>query len=256
MRIVIDTDSRTFTFSDKGETHTFDLYSPECFEVLSRHWLKIGWSMKYSYSFSWMGRPIIQIPEDIIRVQEVIFRVQPDVIIETGIAHGGSLIFYASLCEMMGKGRVIGIDIEIRAENRSAIEAHRLTERITMIEGNSTSTETLTQVEELLKKDEVVMVIFDSCHTSAHVSKELKAYCEFVTPDSYVIVTDGIMKDLTDVPAGEADWIWDNPTSAALDFCSQHTEFRIEQPPWPFNESRLSKNIVTYWPNAYIKRIE
>ena len=146
MRLILDTDAMTLSVDDAGQTMTLDLYSREAFEAISRQWVRVGWNQKYLYSFSWMGRPVIQLPEDMIRVQEAIFQVQPDVIIETGVAHGGSLIFYSSLCKAMEKGRVIGIDIEIRPHNRAAIEAHPLSDRITLVEGSSTAPEIVAQV--------------------------------------------------------------------------------------------------------------
>src|SRR5712671_6532094 len=114
MKLTIDTEKRTLTHDESGQPKPIDLYSKEAFEILSRHWLRVGWNQKYVYTFSWMGRPVIQLPEDMVRAQEVIYRIKPDVIIETGVAHGGSLIFYAGLCKAMGRGRVIGIDVEIR----------------------------------------------------------------------------------------------------------------------------------------------
>ena len=135
MRVVIDTDAKTLAACD-GKA--IDLYGREAFELISDLWLKTSWSQKYSYTFTWMGRPIIQHPEDTVRLQEVIYFLKPDVIIETGVAHGGSLIFYASLLKAMGKrSRVIGVDIEIRPSNRKAIESHELSDYITLIEGNS-----------------------------------------------------------------------------------------------------------------------
>jgi len=124
MKLTIDTTAKVLIQEVEGKSRTINLYSKEAFELISHQWLKIGWNQKYSYTFTWMGRPIIQLPEDMIRAQEVIFRVKPDAIIETGVAHGGSLIFYASLCKIMGRGRVIGVDIEIRPHNRRAIEEH------------------------------------------------------------------------------------------------------------------------------------
>ena len=120
MKVQIDTEDRCLVVDDGGDVRRISLYSPESFAILSRLWVKVGWDQKYSYGFTWMGRPIIQLPEDIVRVQEALYRVRPDVVIETGVAHGGSLIFYASLFKAMGKGRVIGVDIEIRPKNRSA----------------------------------------------------------------------------------------------------------------------------------------
>lgn len=253
MKLLIDTDEKTLKIEDGSQIKTIPLYSKESFELISDQWLKVGWDRKYPYSFSWMGRPIIQLPEDMIRTQEVLYRVKPDVIIETGVAHGGSLIYYASLCKAMGKGRVIGIDIEIRPHNRKAIEAHELAGYITLIEGSSTAPEIVRQVKSLLKFGETALVILDSNHTKQHVSNELDAYHDVVTSGSYIVATDGSMKDLYDVPRGEADWKWNHPTAAAEEFALSHPEFVLEQPTWPFNESDLTENI-THWPGAWLRR--
>ncbi len=255
MRLIIDTDKRILTIEDAGTYREIALYSNEAFEEISRQWLKVGWNQKYPYTFSWLGRPIIQIPEDIIRIQEVIYRIKPDVIVETGIAHGGSLLFSASLCKLIGKGRVIGVDIEIRPHNRHAIESHSLFPYITLIEGSSVDPKVVNNVKSLIKPDEQVLVILDSCHTKTHVLAELEAYHSLVKPGSYIVATDGSMKDLWDVPRGNPEWRYDNPSEAAKEFALSHTEFIIEQPQWTFNESELSKNI-THWPNAFLKRIK
>ena len=189
-----------------------------------------------------------------VRIQnEVIYRVKPDVIIETGIAHSGSLIFYASLCKVMEKGRVIGIDIEIRPHNRKAIELHEMFPLITLIEGSSTTPEILKQVKKLVKPGESVLIILDSCHTKQHVLNELEGYHDIVTSGSYLVATDGIMKDLYDVPRGKPEWKSDNPVEAVNEFLKKHPEFVLEQPPWPFNESELTEN-VTHWPSAFLRR--
>lgn len=253
MKLILDTEAKTLRIDERGQIKVLDLYSKAAFEAISREWVRVGWNQKYQYTFSWMGRPIIQLPEDMIRMQEAIFQIKPDVIIETGVAHGGSLIFYSSLCKVMEKGRVIGIDIEIRPHNRAAIEAHPLSERITLIEGSSVAPEIVAQVKSLVKPSETVLVILDSNHTYAHVANELEAYAELVTPGSYIVATDGIMYDLIDVPRGAAEWATDNPTWAARDFAAKHPEFVVEQPAWLFNESELSFNI-THWPEAWLKR--
>jgi cephalosporin hydroxylase len=254
MKLILDTEKKILTIEENGHLKTIDLYSKEAFELISRQWVRVGWNEKYIYSFSWMGRPVIQLPEDMIRMQEVIFQLKPDVIIETGVAHGGSLVFYASLCKAMEKGRVIGIDIEIRPHNRTAIEAHPHNDRITLIEGSSTAPDIIEKVKGLVKAEETVLVILDSNHTYAHVYDELKAYAPMVTKGSYIVATDGIMHDLSDVPRGQSNWATDNPTFAARDFVRNYSEFAIEQPAWPFNESSLDKNI-THWPGAWLKRL-
>ncbi len=237
----------------EGHQCVLRLYTKEAFELISQQWLKVGWNQKHVYTFSWMGRPIIQLPEDMIRIQEVIYRVKPDVIVETGIAHGGSLVFYASLCRAMGKGRVIGVDIEIRPHNRKAIQAHELSPMITLIEGSSTAPEVISQVKSLVKTGEIVIVILDSNHNKQHVLDELEAYCNLVAPGSYIVATDGIMRDLYDLPLGKSEWLRDNPTQAAAEFAQKHPEFVLEKPAWPFNESELSED-VTHWPNAWLRR--
>lgn len=253
MRLTIDTDARTLLIEDGKEHHELPLYTRQAFELLSYQWLKVGWNQKYPYTFSWLGRPIIQIPEDMVRTQEVIYRVRPDVIVETGVAHGGSLIFYASLCKVMGQGRVIGVDIEIRPHNRRAIEAHELFPLITLFEGSSIDEQIVARVKEVIQPGERVMVILDSNHTKAHVRAELEAYHDLVSPGSYIVATDGSMAFLYDVPRGKPEWAWDHPMAAAAEFAEEHPEFVIEQPAWPFNESELAMNL-THWPGAWLRR--
>jgi cephalosporin hydroxylase len=253
MKICINTEKRSLIRDSNGQCTQIDLYSKQAFEMLSQIWLKVGWNEKYTYSFSWMGRPIIQNPEDIIRAQEVIYRIQPDVIIETGVAHGGSLIFYASLCKAMGKGHVIGVDIEIRSHNRKALESHALFYYITLIEGSSTDPAIVRQVKSLVKQGETVLIFLDSNHTKQHVLAELEAYHDLVTHGSYIVATDAIMKDLYDVPRGKQEWEYDNPAAAVTEFVQSHPEFVIEQPAWPFNESQLNEN-VTHWPEGWLRR--
>ncbi len=253
MKLTIDTDARTVTADHGGTTETHDLYSKRGFELISAQWVKVGWNQKYAYTFSWFGRPVIQLPEDMIRIQEVLYRVQPDVVVETGVAHGGSLIFYASLFKALGRGRVVGVDIEIRPHNRAAIEAHELSHLIMLVEGDSTAPSVVEQVRAAIKPGDKVLVILDSNHTKQHVANELVAYSPFVTAGSYIVATDGLMRDLHDVPRGAPEWKHDNPTTAALEFAAAHPEFILEQPPWPFSESDLTENI-THWPSAYLRK--
>lgn len=254
MKLTIDTEKQTIVDETSGES--IPLYSTEGFKAISKIWLKVGWNEKHVYTFSWMGRPIIQLPEDMIRVQEAIFQVKPTVIVETGIAHGGSLIYSASLLKAMGiDGKVIGVDIEIRPHNRKAIEEHFLFPYITLIEGSSTAPEIVKQVKDLIKPDDKVLVILDSNHLRDHVFDELEAYCDIVTKDSYIVATDGIMQDVFDVPRGTPTWDRDNPVTAAHDFLAEHPEFVLETPPWSFNESDLSENTNTHYPDAWLRRI-
>ena len=238
---------------DAGEKR-YDLASPEAFSAVSRAWLRCGWDTKYVYSFSWLGRPIIQLPEDLIRLQEVIYRIKPDVIVETGIAHGGSLIFHASLCRAIGKGRVIGIDIDIRPHNRESILQHELSGYITMIEGSAIDPDVVEQVRAQVRPGETVLVILDSNHTKDHVLGELAAYAPLVSPGSYIVACDGIMAQVKGAPRTADDWDWNNPTEAAKEFAATHDAFVIEEPEFPFNEGAVRER-VTYWPSAFLKRI-
>lgn len=255
MKLIIDDEKKMLQREMDGRFEEFPLYSKKTFELLSHWWMKVGWNQKYEYTFSWLGRPIIQLPEDMVRMQEVIYSIKPDVIVETGIAHGGSLIFYAGLCKLIGKGRIVGVDIEIRPRNRAAIENHELFPFITLIEGSSTDEKVAQNVKDLIKPGEKVMVILDSCHTKQHVQGELAAYHDIVSPGSYLVVTDGVMQDLHDVPRGTPEWLNDNPQKATEEFLAQHKEFLLEEPQFLFNESDLTERI-THWPSAFLKRKE
>ncbi len=252
--LTIDFENDKVRTSEAGVDREFPLASPEAFAAVSRAWLRCGWDTKYVYSFSWLGRPVIQLPEDMLRIQEVIFTVAPDVIIETGVAHGGSLVFYASLCKALDRGRVIGIDVEIRKHNRAAIEAHPLAERISLVEGSSIDPAIVGQVRDMVRPGEKVLVLLDSCHTKDHVLAELEAYAPLVSPDSYIVATDGIMQDLVGAPRSRDDWNWNNPQQAAREFVERNPEFQIREPAIPFNEGMITRR-VTYWPSAYLQRI-
>jgi cephalosporin hydroxylase len=254
-RLTIDPSAETVTVEGGGQmrSHAFD--SPEAFKLVSDAWLRVGWDQKYVYSFTWLGRPIIQLPEDLLRVQEVIAAVSPDVIVETGIAHGGSLVFYATLCKALERGRVVGVDIEIRPHNRQAIEAHQLFPLIELIEGDSTSAETLAQVQEQIAPGETTLVLLDSGHHKDHVLAELRAYAGFVTPSSYIVVMDGIMGRLVGAPRSEPDWSWNNPVSAIAEFLEEDVRFVAEEPTFAFNEGLVTER-VTYWPKAFLRRVD
>lgn len=238
-----------------GTVHSFGVGSPEGFRLLSKLWLRSGWDTKYVYGFSWMGRPIIQLPEDIIRIQELIYMVKPDVVIETGIAHGGSLIFYASILKAIGKGKVIGVDIDIRHPNREAIEKHEMYSSIKMIEGSSIEQNVVAQVSESIGGNKRGMVILDSCHSKSHVLAELRAYAQFVDVGSYIVACDGIMKEVAGAPRTQLTWAVDNPQAAVEEFLSERKDFVLEEPVFPFNEGEISER-VTYWPNAFLRRVK
>lgn len=237
----------------KGATQ-HELDTKEAFAAIGQAWERVSWEARYEYSFTWMGRPIIQLPDDAFRLQELIYKVKPDVIIETGIAHGGSLIFYASLCKAMGRGRVLGVDIEIRPHNRKAIEEHELFSLINLIEGNSISNDTVAKVASFIKPDETVLVILDSCHAKEHVLQELVSYSPFVTRGSYIVAMDGLMEMLAGAPRTSADWQWNNPRSAIMEFIAKNPNFVIEKPSFVFNEGHIDF-WITYSPDGVIKRL-
>ena len=253
--ISIDLENAELIFKSNGTRSRYELGSPEAFAILSRAWLRAGWDAKYVYSFTWMGRPVIQLPEDLIRVQEAIYAVKANVVIETGVAHGGSLVFYAGLLKAMGGGRVIGIDIEIRPPNRRAIEAHELAPMITLVEGSSTAPVVVQQVLGLLGPADRVFVMLDSNHSKAHVLAELLAYADLVTPGSFIVAADGIMGDLKGAPRSQPDWDWNNPRSAAAEFLRQRPDFVERRPAVPFNEGVVVEP-VTYWPGGWLQRLD
>lgn len=220
---------------------------------------------KYSYNFFWQGRPIIQYPQDIVAMQELIWQIKPDLIIETGIAHGGSLIFSASMltlldyCDAVEQGqpldpcrpkrRVLGIDIDIRAHNLTAIEAHPMANRIDMIQGSSIDPEIITRVHTLAKGHQRILVCLDSNHTHDHVLSELEAYAPLVSPDSYCVVFDTLIEDMpaemfVDRPWGPGN----NPKTAVLQYLQSHTEFQIDK-------DIQNKLLITVAPDGYLKRV-
>jgi len=254
-RYIVDVREKTLRLEREGRAETLDLYSAEALGALAHLWVTVSWACKYSYQFTWLGRPIIQLPEDIVRLQELVHAVQPDVIIETGVAHGGNQVFLASLCRLLGHGRVIGVDIEVRPPNRAALEAHPLYPLITLIEGSSTDPRVLERVRAQVHPGEQVLVILDSNHTKDHVRGELEAYAPLVGIGSYVVVADGVMESLVDVPRAKPDWDRDNPKRAVEEFLARHPEFEPGSPPRPFDESLIATDLVTYWPDGYLRRV-
>lgn len=233
----------------------YPLATAEAFAAVSRAWLRCGWDTKHVYSFTWMGRPIIQLPEDLIRVQEVIYAVQPDVIIETGVAHGGGQVFFASLCKAMDHGRVIGVESALRPHNRAALQAHLLAPLITLIDGSSIDPATVAAVRAQIHPGECVLVVLDSAHSKAHVQQELELYAPLVSVGSYLIAADGIMSELAGAPRTQADWGWNNPRTAVREFLAAHpNQFVCTSPPFLFNEGIVTQP-VTYWIDGYLKRI-
>ena len=253
MKITIDTGDSTLTSGTGPNAATYCLYSKESFELLSHQWLRVGWSLQYYLTFSWMGQPIVQLPEDLLRLQEVLFKLRPEVIVETGVYRGGSLLFLATICKALDRGRVVGVDLRIPNDVNRAIENHLLAEQIDLIEGDSVEGSVLERVAQKVTEATPVLIILDSNHSKAHVGKELAAYASFVTPGSYIVVADGVMKDLVDVPGGDPDWAEDNPCSAIHEFLLAHPEFEQTEPSWPSTVARVGKT-PTYWPQAWLRR--
>ena len=221
---------------------------------------------QYSYNFAWLGRPIIQYPQDIVAMQELIWQIRPDLIIEAGIAHGGSLVLYASLlalldmCDAIETGttfdprqsrrEVLGIDIDIRAHNRAAIEAHPMFSRIQMIEGSSIASNMIDEVHAVARKYNRILVCLDSMHTHEHVLAELEAYAPLVSPGSYCVVFDTIIEDMPKEMFPDRPWgPGDNPKTAVHEYLKHHPEFEIDK-------SIEHKLLITVAPDGYLKRVE
>jgi cephalosporin hydroxylase len=224
------------------------------FQAHSRAWLEESMRKSYVYNFSWLGRPIIQNPIDMVAMQEIIWQVQPDLIIETGIAHGGSLIFSASMLELLAsctgiEGEVLGLDIDIRAHNRAAIEAHPLFKRISMLEGSSTDPDMIAQVHAKAQDKKRVLVCLDSNHTHDHVLAELEAYAQLTSVGSYCVVFDTFVEDVPADVFQNRPWHSGNsPKTAVWEYLKTHDEFEIDQ-------SIHNKLLITVAPDGYLKRV-
>jgi cephalosporin hydroxylase len=218
---------------------------------LSNIWMRETARYKYSYNFTWLGRPIIQFPQDMMAMQEIIWRVKPDLIIETGIAHGGSLIFYASMLELLGgDGQVLGIDIDIREHNRVEIEKHSMFKRIAMIQGSSVDEGIARQVEEFAEDKRCVLVVLDSNHTHEHVLRELELYSPLVTTGSYLVVFDTVIEDVPDDFFPHRPWgKGNNPKTAVWEFLETTDRFEIDK-------EIESKLLITVAPDGYLKCVK
>jgi cephalosporin hydroxylase len=238
-------------FKEEVRANIQGLMSDQDLHALSRIWVREIARYKYAYNFSWMGRPIIQFPQDMVAMQEIIWTTKPDLIIETGIAHGGSLIYYASLLEMMGgEGYVLGIDVDIREHNLAEIDAHPMRKRIQMIQGSSIDSGTVAKVAEHVKGKNSVMVVLDSNHTHDHVLQELLLYSPFVTLNNYLVAFDTLVEympeDLMnpDRPWGKGN----NPKTAVWEFLKNTNQFEIDK-------AIEAKILITVAPDGYLKRI-
>ncbi|MBK1694624.1 cephalosporin hydroxylase [Chromatium weissei] len=222
----------------------------EAFRAISNEWRIEALKKKYMNNHSWLGRPIIQLPTDIIAIQEIIWAIKPDFVIETGVAHGGSLILSASILELLNHGKVIGIDIDIRSHNRQAIENHQLSHRIQLIEGSSVDSEIISTVHGLTKNAKKIVVLLDSNHTHEHVLAELNAYADLVSIGSYCVVFDTFIEDMPD------NFIWNerpwskgnNPKTAVWEWIKLHSEFEIDHS----MEDRL---LITSAPDGFLRRV-
>lgn len=246
----------TQAFQDEKNHRIKTMSHDTGFQALSHAWLETSMRQKYTYNFEWLGRPIIQNPVDMIAMQEIIWSVQPDLIIETGIAHGGSLIFYASMLELNAicggpeNAEVVGVDIDIRAHNRAAIEAHPLSRRVSMIQGSSIASETIEIVKKRAQGKQKVLVCLDSNHTHEHVLAELVSYAPFTSPDSYCVVFDTFVEDVPDDVFSDRPWgPGNNPKTAVIEYLKTHPEFEIDQ--------KISgKLMISAAPDGFLKRVK
>lgn len=224
--------------------------SDEEFRALSNAWRAKALERKYMNNFSWLGRPLIQLPMDAVAVQEIIWSVKPDLVIETGVAHGGSLMLSASILQMIGHGEVLGVDIEVRPHNRRAIESHPLSHRVSLIEGSSIDPAIVAQVRARAAGKAKVLVCLDSNHTHEHVLAELNAYADLVSVSSYCIVFDTFVEDMP------GDYVWadrpwgkgNNPKTAVWEWLKSHPEFEIDH-------SMDDKLLITSAPDGFLRRI-
>lgn len=221
------------------------------FKKLTKSWFEKSVENRYSYNFSWMGRPIIQYPQDIVATQELIFKVKPDLIIETGVAHGGSLIFSASMLSLLGgDGKVLGIDIDIRKHNREAIETHPMSSRVQLLEGSSISSEIIESVKKIAHGKKRIMVFLDSNHTYEHVKAELELYSPFVKAGSYLNVYDTVIDDLPDRLSSDRPWGENNgPKKAVHEFLKNNSRFERDL-------DIDHKIMISVAPHGYLKCIK
>lgn len=224
----------------QGQNETLKALAHDFFNESARH--------KYSYHFSWMGRPIIQLPQDMMAMQELIWNIKPDLVVECGIAHGGSIIYYASLLELQGHGEVLGIDRDIRPHNRQAIESHPMFKRISMIEGSSVDLGVVEQVRALAAGKKVILVL-DSNHTHEHVLEELRLYAPLVSLGSYCVVMDTVVEDMPADAFPDRPWgPGDNPKTAVWAYLEENGDFEIDR-------QMNDKLLISVAPDGYLRRV-
>lgn len=210
-------------------------------------WTRAAWENRLDYEIIWLGVPIIQNPYDMILMQELIFRLRPDVIVETGVAHGGSLVYYASLCELLGRGRVIGIDIDIRPHNRAMIERHPMKKRITLMQSDSTDPALVKRIKSLIRSQDTVLVCLDSDHRKNHVLRELEAYKTLVSPKSYLVVFDTFIPQLVGLKGLKKELIGKSSKEAVEEFLKRNKNFRPD--------SSFDKFFVSSCPGGFLKKL-
>ena len=240
-------------FEKRNKDFIKELGSNKSLKKLSNKWMMESSLYEYSYHFSWLGLPIIQFPQDIIALQEIIWRIKPDLIIETGIARGGSLIFSASILQLLGKGNVLGIDIQIRKENMKKILEHPLSKRIKMIEGSSIDENVIKKVHKISEKNKKILLVLDSNHSHSHVLSELKAYSKLVKKGSYIIVFDTRIEDIPKKYSKilmKGNWSKkDNPKTAVYEFLKQNKRFKIDN-------TIEDKLLITVAPDGFLRCIK
>jgi cephalosporin hydroxylase len=252
MRITIDTEAQVLQLTDGGEATECSLYSPEAFQILSRQWIVLGWNLGHWSTFSWMGRQLLQLPDDVLRLAELFWNLRPDVIVETGVYDGGSTLLFASICRLYGAGRVISIEREFRPGVREAIR-QAAGDQVMLIEGDSASPETALQVQRNIRPAERVCVFLDSDHAAQHVAAELRLFGPLVSQGCYLIVADSICPDLAHTPQGESTWSWDHPGKAVDEFLARHPEFSRERPPALF-PGGVDFTQLSYFPSTWLRR--
>lgn len=238
-------------FEDRKRENIRRLAESERLRALARAWFEESARLRYSYHFTWLGRPMIQYPQDVVALQEIVWKVRPDLVIETGIAHGGGLVFYASLLQLLGgAGTVCGIDVEIRPHNRAALAAHPLFPRMRLIEGSSTDARVVAEVRRLAAASARVLVVLDSNHTRNHVAAELQAYAPLVTRGSYLVVLDTIIEDLPKDLYADRPWgPGNNPRVALREFLATTDRFEVDA-------EYADKLVITAAPGGYLRCVK
>jgi len=251
--IMINLDAGELSVLVNGDAKTIPLGTKEAFDIVGKIWLRAGWDVKYLYSFTWLGRPILQLPDDLVRLQEIVWSIEPDLIIETGVAHAGSLVFFASLLHVRGRGLVVGVEKGLMDSTRAAVKSHPLSKYMSIIEGSSTDATIVKKIEKVVERHSKVLVFLDSNHSYQHVLDELNIYSKFVSEGSWIIACDGIIGEFKGAPRVPVDAENNNATEAAKEFLRLNPEFELLDPPLIFNESAITCS-PTYWRGGFLRK--